>query len=249
MPNVKKDLEDLERSLAVMIKKKTFLSNKRYETFNYEEKQRAYLRKEVDMKLKRLSASFSCPDTKDSSLMRILPGLEKDFEEIKQKVAKYDEDSLEKAIEMIEKILEKISEIKEEKIISEFSLPAVPKEIKSEIQANFDKLLVCFDNSCYRSSLILCGKILEIALHRKYFEATEKDLLEKSPDIGLGNLIAKMREANIEFDPGLPQQIHLINQLRVFSVHKKSQVFSPSKEQAKATILYTLDTVRRLFSQ
>ncbi|HLC66504.1 MAG TPA: hypothetical protein VJK52_02585, partial [Candidatus Nanoarchaeia archaeon] len=96
---------------------------------------------------------------------------------------------------------------------------------------------------------VLCGRILETALHRKYYEATGQDILEKSPGIGLGNLIAKMKEKGINLDPALANQIHLINQVRVFSVHKKQEAYSPSKAQAQAIILYTMDSISQLFSK
>ena len=91
--------------------------------------------------------------------------------------------------------------------------------------------------------------MLEIALHRKYYELTKNDLLEKSPGIGLGNIIAKLKEKNITLDPALTNQIHLINQIRIFSVRKKKEAFYPSKQQTQATILYTLDILEKLFSK
>src|SRR3989338_4875767 len=121
-----------------------------------------------------------------------------------------------------------------------------PLDIKSDIKADIDELNKCFSNSCYRSSIILCGRLLETALHRKYYELTKTDLLEKSPGIGLGNIISKLKENNIQLDPGLTNQIHLINQVRVFSVHKKKEAFYPTKEQAHAIILYTIDVLDRL---
>jgi hypothetical protein len=51
----------------------------------------------------------------------------------------------------------------------------------------------------------------------------------------------------VVLDPGLTQQIHLINQVRVFSVHKKKEVFRPTREQAEAMVLYTKDVLRKLF--
>ncbi len=95
--------------------------------------------------------------------------------------------------------------------------------------------------------MILCGRVLETALHRKYFDATGNDLLEKAPGTGLGNLIAKLAEKGIALDPGLPNQVHLINQVRVFSVHTKQQAFTPTKLQAEAIVLYTLDILEKLF--
>ena len=71
--------------------------------------------------------------------------------------------------------------------------------------------------------------------------------MEKSPGIGLGKMIAKLTEKDIKFDPGLTQQIHLINQIRISSVHKQKDVFYPTKQQTQATILYTIDILEKLF--
>lgn len=127
-----------------------------------------------------------------------------------------------------------------------FKISNVPEELADEVYADLTELEKCFNQDCFRASVILCGRLLEVAMHRKYFTATKKDLLEKSPGIGLGNLVKKMREENIDVDPALSQQIHLINQVRIYSVHKKQSSFSPNKDQAQAIILYTLDAVRKL---
>jgi hypothetical protein len=123
----------------------------------------------------------------------------------------------------------------------------VPEEIKAELVADTKELEKCYANGCYRSAIILCGRLLETALHRKYYEVTNFDILEKNPGIGLGNLVAKLAEKNVQLDPGLTQQIHLINQVRIFSVHKKKESFHPSKEQTQAIILYTTDILNKLF--
>ncbi len=125
----------------------------------------------------------------------------------------------------------------------------IPADIRDEVSADLSELQKCFESGCYRSVTILCGRLLETALHRKYYEATGNDLLETAPGIGLGNLIAKLNEKNIALDPALSNQIHLINQVRVFSVHKKSTTFSPSKEQAQAIMLYTVDVFNRMFAR
>jgi len=122
----------------------------------------------------------------------------------------------------------------------------LPLSIEPDVMADIRELKRCFNAKCYRSSTILCGRILETALHRKYFEATNKDILETSPGIGLGNLIAKLNN-KIEFDPGIKDQIHLINKVRISSVHKKKEAFFPTKQQAYAIILYTLDILKKLF--
>jgi hypothetical protein len=130
-----------------------------------------------------------------------------------------------------------------------FPLPPLPDEISDNIKADAEELEKCFYAGCYRSSIVLCGRIMETALHRKYFEITGNDALEKEPGIGLGKLIARMSEKNIRLDPALPQQIHFINQARIFSVHTKQDAFVPNKNQAQATILYTFDVLGKLFAE
>ena len=125
----------------------------------------------------------------------------------------------------------------------------LPVDIRDDIDADGDEVNKCFNAKCYRSAVILCGRILETALHRKYYDVSGNDLLEKSPGLGLGNLIGKISEKGVTLDPGLGNQIHLINQVRIHSVHKKQELFLPSKEQTQAIILYTFDIVGRLFDE
>lgn len=148
--------------------------------------------------------------------------------------------------ENVEKMLEAAKNLKIPQ--HSFSIPkGVPADIRPDMVADLEEIQKCYDNGCYRSAVVLCGRCLEMALHRKYFEATGNDILEKSPGIGLGNLIGKLAEKNVKLDPGLTQQIHLINQVRVFSVHKKQEAFYPSREQSQAIILYTLDVLNKMF--
>lgn len=126
-------------------------------------------------------------------------------------------------------------------------LRKLPDEVREEVKADLDELDKCMKHGCYRSSVVLCGRIIEVCLHAKYYKVTGFDILEKNPGIGLGTLIAKMEEKNIKLDPGLTQQIHLVNNVRIFSVHKKQRVFVPTKQQTEAIVLYTLDVVSKLF--
>ncbi len=126
-------------------------------------------------------------------------------------------------------------------------IPELPDAIEGAVAADLNEIRKCFEAGAYRSCVVLCGRVLETALLRKYYELTGKDLLETSPGIGLGKVVGKLNEKNVELDPGLKQQIHLINQVRIFSVHSKKDEFYPSKGQAQAMILYTLDVLRKIF--
>ncbi|MDD5086732.1 MAG: DUF4145 domain-containing protein [Candidatus Nanoarchaeia archaeon] len=164
---------------------------------------------------------------------------------------KYNMLNFEDSLSCIERVEEKILVLKsgmqnQENI--EFNVPSLPSSIESEVKADVRELKRCFDAGCYRSATILCGRILETALHRKYYEVTGNDILETSPGIGLGNLIGKLND-KIDFDPALKDQIHLINKVRISSVHKKKDVFFPTRQQAYAITLYTLDILKKLFNK
>jgi len=159
-------------------------------------------------------------------------------------------DNIKKLDKIVKELVELTQKLNAPKPSSKasFDVPkSLPQEIYSDIKADIDELSKCFDSGCFRSSIILCGRLLETSLHRKYYEATGKDLLEKSPGIGLGNVISKLKDENIALDPAITNQIHLINQVRIFSVHKKKEAFYPSKEQTHAIVLYTLDILGKLF--
>ena len=149
-------------------------------------------------------------------------------------------------LEAMNSVLSRMKDISKPQSIN-FSIPNLHPDIKDEVDADLKELSNCFESKCYRSVVIICGRILETVLHRKYYDITGNDALEKSPGIGLGKLIAKLNEKNVKFDPGLTQQIHLINQVRVFSVHKKQEPFYPTQMQAYAIILFTLDSIRKMF--
>ncbi|MGM5484848.1 MAG: hypothetical protein ACQEP1_03165 [Nanobdellota archaeon] len=152
--------------------------------------------------------------------------------------------------EELKKALDELSMLLPEKK-DDYSIPKtlpVPGAIKDEMIADLQELRECFNYGLYRSSIILCGRMLEVALHRKYYEITGKDILETNPGIGLGKLVAKLNEKKALFEPGINEQIHLINKVRIHSVHKKKEVFSTTKHHTYATILYTTEIIKKLFS-
>jgi hypothetical protein len=171
----------------------------------------------------------------------------KKIEQINDLLKRLDDTSVDKGI-IATKILAVLSELNYSEV-GKLSRPkSVPQGIRGEVMADIDELEKCFNSGCLRSAVILCGRLLEIALHRKYFEVTGNDALEKSPGIGLGNLIAKLRDKNVELDPALTNQVHLINQVRISSVHVKKEAFRPSQQQAQAIVLYTLDVLDKIFA-
>lgn len=245
-----KSLINLQNAISLAIKHNIDLNKKldnQKALYDYEEKQKIYYLNSLQSNLKLVKLdSLELPQLAKyditnqphvNQILELIPELEsKDLNKLDKTVKKII--NITKQLNLPKKDLEKI-----------FSIPTnIPEDIKFDIKADINELNKCFNNCCYRSSIILCGRLLETALHRKYYEVTKNDLLEKSPGIGLGNIIAKLKEKNIQLDPAITNQIHLINQVRVFSVHKKKEAFYPTKQQTQATILYTLDILEKLFS-
>ncbi|HZX45449.1 MAG TPA: DUF4145 domain-containing protein [Candidatus Nanoarchaeia archaeon] len=242
-----KALIKLQNSIDTAIKNKVDLQSKldsERALYNYKEKQKQYYVNSVRSAVKQVKSSY---------LGLIEIAKDKDNQEIVNKIYELIPDLDSTDLQTLNKTLKnilslvKLLDIKEKE--KDFGTPKVPQEIYAEIKADIEELNRCFKNECYRSSVILCGRLLETALHRKYFEVTKNDLLEKSPGIGLGNLVAKLVEKRVPLDPALTNQIHLINQVRIFCVHKKKEAFNPSKQQAQATILYTLDILDKLWQK
>ncbi len=164
-----------------------------------------------------------------------------------EETKKLDHSSLEILEERCNKLAELLSQVKEPPEEMTYKIPKLPDAIHDEIVADLKEIKRCFESGSYRGCTILCGRVLETMLHRKYYESTSKDILETNPSIGLGTLIAKLRERGVYIEPGLNEQIHLVNQVRINSVHKKKQVFVPSKDQSYAIILFTLDILKKMF--
>lgn len=246
---LQKNLIGLQDAISLAIKNNIDLSKKldsEKAIYDYNEKQKIYYNNNLIAKLKLVkSDSLELPQ-----LIKIDVRNQPAVNKMLELVAELDSNELISLSRIVRKMVDLSKQLnfpkKElEKIFSMRGM--LPEDIKSEIDTDLTELNKCFNNECYRSSVILCGRMLETALHRKYFEVTGQDLLEKAPGIGLGNIIAKLKDKEVKLDPALTNQIHLINQVRVFSVHKKKEAFKPGKEQTHAIILYTLDILEKLF--
>jgi len=251
MTDFKKNIISLKNAIDNAVSKEIDLSKKVEKDkilYDFKEKQKEYYIKAFENALKFVKSNVLELNQLVKYDNKNLEGVNKILELIPELESK-DLHELDKTLKKIILITDHLNfpkgDLKKKFIAPDF----LPIDIKEEIKADINELNKCFNAGCFRSTVILCGRLLETALHRKYFETTGKDILEKNPGIGLGNLIAKLNEKNVKFDPGLTQQIHLINQIRVFSVHKKKEAFYPSKDQTYAMVLYTLDVLGKMFKK
>lgn len=190
----------------------------------------------VDLKTTKLSADLSA----DPSNVVICSAIRESGKKLRSAT------SLEQIKELRGRIAGLVVQLQAPQSIVAFTSSSIIPEIRDEVAADMEEAEKCFRAGCYRSTVVLCGRILETALHRAYYDKTGQDLLESSPGIGLGKLVAKLQEQNVFTDPSLDNQIHLINQARIFSVHKKATAFNPTAAQAQAIMLYTTDVVMKL---
>lgn len=238
---MKQYIDSLKSAATAVISGKIDITKKDFDISDYKDKKAEYYKKTIEQSIRNLR-SFDFGGYPRENAENIA--------KIKLLIDKLDDSYKNKQIESILSVVEQISKInlvapKIDKL--KVQIPKVPSEIREIVVADARELEKAFNADCYRSSIILCGRIIETCLHRKYYDLTGKDILETSPGVGLGNLIAKLKENGFVFDPGLSEQIHLINQVRIWSVHTKKEVFYPTKEQAHAIVLYTLDVVKKLF--
>lgn len=233
---MKQNIESLKSAVKNVLSGKIDIFKPKFDLENFKDKKAEYLKSTIEQSIRNLKAFNLCNQPDSAKIVSLVNEID----------SLYKEKKLDKIIDVAES-LSKIPFAQKAVSGLKLTVPKVPLEIYSEIKADVNELEKCFNSDCYRSAIILCGRVLETALHRKYYDLTGKDALETSPGIGLGNMIAKLREKGFEFGPGVSEQIHLINQVRVYSVHKKQSTFQPTREQAQAIILYTMDIVKKIF--
>ena len=235
--DLKKAITNLQNTINTALAHNVSLADSSSrEVYDFKEKKKAYYRSNIIGALKTVK-SIEFDKLKGERINEFLL--------LTNRLDNQDLNELKLVVDKLAVLAEFVQIPKEKRL---FLAPSgLPEEIADEVKADVFELEKCYKSKCYRSAVILCGRLLESALHRKYFETTGKDALEKSPGIGLGNLIKKLSDENVKFEPGLTQQIHLINQARIFSVHRKQEAFYPSKEQAYAIALYTIDVLNKIF--
>lgn len=206
--------------------------------FDFKIRKRAQVIEEIPKLIDQLKVSDSITDED------LKENLDVNIRVIKESYKASNLNELNKHSKFLQELTSSLEQPKKE---FNFQVRNLPLEIAEEVRADLGEAQKCYHASCYRSTVILCARILEVGLHRKYYESTGTDLLEKSPGIGLGKIIQKLKEKEVNFDPGLTQQIHLINNVRIHAVHKQSEIFNPTESQALAVMLFTKDVLEKLF--
>jgi hypothetical protein len=113
----------------------------------------------------------------------------------------------------------------------------------NDIENDLNEISVCLGNNCYRATLALAGRVLELTL--KIFCAKNQIEVE-GQRIMVGQILGLIRASGIYVDPSTENIWNLINQQRIIGVHQKSSVPIPSASQANMVCYALLDTMRRV---
>jgi len=122
----------------------------------------------------------------------------------------------------------------------------VPPEIREEMLADIQELEVCAEHGANRSALFLCGRILELALGRKFWEETQVDPVVR--EWTLGKLITECEARGIL--KGLPKLFSLakiIKDCRNPSVHVTARVYRPTPGEVGGLSQVAASVVQRLY--
>lgn len=108
-------------------------------------------------------------------------------------------------------------------------LERIPPEIRTEITTDIEEIKKCYSSGAYRAAIVFCGRILEIALARKYFEKVHIDPIKQKWT--LGQLIRECKRKIGIFQPGLDSLCEAVNKTRIPSVHKSAEgIYLPSSQ-------------------
>lgn len=132
-----------------------------------------------------------------------------------------------------------------EQIMFLVDLSGVPQEIREELKLDLEEMQIGYNAGAIRSTLGMCGRVLELVLARRYFEARGIDPITQKWHLGL--LIRKCFEDHVITDEAIGDICNLINRSRIGSVHSVSRLYKPSQDEAKPVVEFTINLVKTFF--
>ena len=149
------------------------------------------------------------------------------------------------------KIINKIEisfETKEEEEIKDLQFKInkeiFEKDVTDILNLTYNEVLSDYKNSCYISSISLCGKIIETIL---YELAKSKLGIDPTKEkFGINALINRFKKRGYEFK-GIKEQIDMINLHRNKAIH--GNIIIPTKDEARGVISLTRDILQKSISK
>lgn len=175
-----RNLERFEHLISsIEISKSKLVKKKKY--FDFSEKKIEYYVNSAKGAFKELKESLwdlQYLVKEDKSNEDVYLEIIKDVKKVEEQ---YNENNSKAIIENIQKIKTKTLKFKDIKDDISVEVKFIPIDVRADVNADLKELKKCYNAGCYRSAVIICGRLLETALHRKYYEITKQDILEKNP--------------------------------------------------------------------
>jgi hypothetical protein len=122
---------------------------------------------------------------------------------------------------------------------------STPQEIREETKLDFEEMKICYNEGAFRSAIMMCGRVMELLLAKRYFDSTTVDPIEQKWPLGV--LIKKCYEHNVITEPAVGDMCNFINHFRIGSVHSLHTIQRPIQEETKSVIEFTIGLLKRLY--
>ena len=124
------------------------------------------------------------------------------------------------------------------------------KDIVDAIEDTLKEASVCYENQCYRATIMLCGSVIETLIKNVYTPLTGKEIYttnQKGEKIErtFKNMCDDLRDQGMPLGRGIDKQLDLIYAHRSGATHEI--IRKPSKDEAQGIALFTNDVMNGLF--
>ncbi len=141
-------------------------------------------------------------------------------------------------------------EVANEEFSINWDLLSISKsDVKEDIKRTYKEVVQLFLRGFYVSSIIMCGKVMEICMHQVYFDEKKESLFKINSRIGLGQSFKELVKIGYTFPPETWSVLTLIKEYRNANVHKRVEDNEPTRLETKVVVLLSKKIVLELFQR
>lgn len=155
-------------------------------------------------------------------------------------------EEIDRCLREIEKEYEDVKQsASEQELGYVFPEEILPPDVTDIVNLTYEEALRDYSNSCYTSTIAMCGKIIETILSSLYTKATGKDADAE----GLGwDAIANRLKKERGYDfKGMREQLEVIKIHRNKAVH--GSIVPPTMDEARGVLFFTRDVLVKIGSK
>ena len=123
------------------------------------------------------------------------------------------------------------------------------KDIVDAIEDTLRETSVCYENQCYRATIMLCGSVIETLIKNVYKPLTGKEIYTtkkgKKIERTFKNMCDDLRDRDTFFDKRTNDTLDLIYLYRSGAIHEAG--WRPGKNKASGIAIFTSDFMNGLF--